>query len=528
MRKQMKLLAILLTILTTAVTFTQATAARPGKEIVMKLSATVDFGKDVGQGFGSLFEGRNADGRVVIGAGFADVYNTRSRCDRYTVQFFVRPAQAENNFTTEPLPQSGPDGGAYMFNCDGKVYAASHTYDRTSRSWNPEAQAWEVSPQFAPGTVQSSDALVRVGSGILKFTGSRVMFNDQPVLEAPDKGRYYNVYYAQGHLIFFHTLNADEGGFTRLHACPWSPEQKGPADLSKSVTLELTFVGETPFAYGQLGGKTLTCSNMGGLYVFDGQSWSRLRAPLRGVSYQVYSMINHYDRLLMAQYPAGELFEYDGEKVTHLKGWPPRIEGVSPSARESQTTMIYRGDLFVGVWPWGEVWRYDADAKQWISMGRMFSLPKVTDKEVHPFEQEVRDYNEKHGAKVVHNNWGQRVTGMLPLGADLMLSTSAKAPWKREKKFTFLTDEVWAQYGRFIRLTMPGNLSAALEWKDGPTQLQFIMRRDGMSIVQDGVEKGSVALDPTATGHLRDVRVKWGYGVFGSLQGKLSAEEVDY
>ena len=527
MRGRIAFACVLMTLATGAAVFAKGSAARPGKEVMLKLTATIDFGKDVGQNFGSLFEGRNADGRVVVGAGFAGVYNTRFRCDRYAVQFFVRPAKVENTFTTEPLPRPSPDSGVYMFDLDGRIYALAHHYEKTWRCWNPAAQAWEVSPQYAPGVVQSSDALVRVGQGILKFAGSRVTFNDRAVLEPPDKGIYYNAYYGQGHIVFFHTLRAKRDGFTRLYACPWTPAQDGPADLSKARVLELTFVGETPFAYGQLGKKLLTCSNMGGLYVFDGRGWSTLRAPVRGVSYQVYSMINHYDRLLMAQYPSGELFEYDGEKVSHLKGWPPRIEGVSPSARESQTTMIYRGDLFVGVWPWGELWRYDADAGEWISMGRRFRLPAVTDKVVHPFEEEIRQYNAAHGTKIVFNNWGQRVTSMLPLGRDLMLSTSAKGAWRRERKFAFLTDEVWEQYGRVIRLTMPGNLSAPIQWRDGPTQLQFIVRRNGMCIVQDGLERASVALAPAATAHLRDIRVKWGYGVFGPFQGVLSKRSVE-
>ena len=507
-----------------------ATRSRPAKdkEIVLKLTATIDLGKDVGQSFGSLFEGRNAEGRVVIGAGFTDIYNTRFRSDRHAVQFFVRPAKVENAFTTEFLPRPTSVSGMYMFDLDGKIYTVGYPYDKTLRFWNPATRAWEVSPHYAQGAVQQgADALVRVGQGILKFAGGRVTFDDRIVLEPPDTGSYYNFYYGQGRLIFYHTLRTKQDGFNRLYACPWTPEQDGPADLSKACILELTYLGEFPFAYGQLGKKLLTCSNMGGIYVFDGETWSTLLAPIKGVSYQVYSMINHYDRLLMGQYPTGELFEYDGEKVSHLKGWPPRIAGVLPSARESQTTMIYRGDLFVGVWPWGEVWRYDADAKEWVSMGRMFRLPPVTDKFKHPFEQEICNYNAAHGTNIVYNNWGQRVTSMAPLGADLMLSTSAKGPLPRDKRFAFLTDEVWEQYGRVIRLMMPGNLSAPIQWKDGPTQLEFVVRRNGMSIVQDGVERASAALDPAATAHLRDIRMKWGYGIFGPFQGLLSKRSVE-
>jgi len=497
-RREVAISGVLCLTLTVCGLTAGAERKQPGSELPMVIKLTVDLGKDIGQNFGSLFEAQDASGQTVMGAGFVGVYNTRFRADRHTAHFFVRPVEGGGEFKTELLPRPSPDGGVYIFDLDGRLYALAHDYDRTMRCWNPETRQWEASPEFEPGKAGRGDALVRVGGALLKFYDSRVTYDGRPVIEPPEKGIYYNFYYAQGRLFFYHTYRAKEGGFTRLYACPWTPDREGPADLSKASVLDLTFVGETPFAYGQLRGEVLTCSNMGGLYLFDGLKWKVLRAPVKGVSYQVYSMINWHDRLLMAQYPTGELFEYDGEEVTHLKGWPPRIEGVSPSARESQTTMIYRGDLFVGVWPWAELWRYDDNARRWVSMGRMFRLPPVTDEVVHPFEREIREYNAAHGTKIVYNSWGQRITGMAAIGPDLMLSTAAKGCWRRERRFDFLTDEVWEQYGRVIRLHMPGNISAPIRWKDGPTQLEFRVE-PGLTIKQ----------------------VAWGEGVFGPFAGRI-------
>ena len=83
----------------------------------MQIATTIDFGKDVGQNWGTLFEARDAEGRVVLGAGFTGVYNTAFRMDRYTLQFFVRDDEAEMNFET--LPPSTEDGGSYLFDLDG-------------------------------------------------------------------------------------------------------------------------------------------------------------------------------------------------------------------------------------------------------------------------------------------------------------------------------------------------------------------------------------------------------------------------
>ncbi|MBI3921276.1 MAG: hypothetical protein HY318_07660 [Armatimonadetes bacterium] len=72
---------------------------------MLQVTMQVDFGKDIGQSFGSLLEVRDSRGHVIAGAGFADVYNTMFRNDRYTVQFFVQPNSEDNQFTLEPLPR---------------------------------------------------------------------------------------------------------------------------------------------------------------------------------------------------------------------------------------------------------------------------------------------------------------------------------------------------------------------------------------------------------------------------------------
>jgi hypothetical protein len=199
-------------------------------------------------------------------------------------------------------------------------------------------------------------------------------------------------------------------------------------------------------------------------------------------------------------------------------------EGVSRSVREAQTTMIYGGDLYVGVWPWAELWRYDAE--RWVSLGRLFTHPPLTDQVNNPYEKEINDFNAAHGTNVVENAWGQRVASMVPMGEALMISTSAKGPEKRETRFEFLTDEVYQEYGQVVRLKRPGNLAATLRWKGQPTQLEFILTRNRMSVRQDGELLASADLDPKWTADLRPATITWGHGVFGPLQGTLQSQSV--
>ena len=106
----------------------------------MHLTAKVNFGEDLGQNLGTVFQARGDDGRVVFGAGFMGLYNTHFRMDRWTLQLFVRHDGAEP--TWEKLPFPTEDGGNYLFDLDGRVYQFSHYHDRTARWYDDESGAW--------------------------------------------------------------------------------------------------------------------------------------------------------------------------------------------------------------------------------------------------------------------------------------------------------------------------------------------------------------------------------------------------
>lgn len=500
-----------------------AAAEAPTAEI--RVAVTIDRGDDLGQGFGSLFEGTTNDKSFVVGAGFQNAYNTRYRADRHAVQFFIRPTNGQRDMKVEELPRPTDNlVGAYIFERDGTVYS---TFGGL-QTWNAKAGSWDR----ADGKGGTGETM-RVGNGILSFGDSRVTWNNKPILEPPSKGSYQLFFYANGHLCFYHVnrqdrpyrfYESDEDGFSRLYACPWTPAES-EVDLSQAIVLRLPVVGETTFAWGQLGNQIVTGSNIGGFYVFEDGVWKMLLEPNLGVSYQLYSSLSFHDRLLMGQYPAGRVFEYDGEKITDQEGWPPVLKGVSGSAREAQTTTIYGGDLMVGVWPWGEVWRYNADSRAWTFMRRMFDHPALSLEITHPYDVENQN-NEPR------NMWGQRVTSLVPSGPALFISTSAKSPyeWKPEK-YPFLAPDKWKSYGKVYRATMPGHLSASTKWTEGPTKLEFVIGNGEMSIRQDGVVLATTGLSASMAEQIGKAEslkdVTWGSGIYGlhrceSLDGVLS------
>lgn len=485
---------------------------------VTKISVTIDRGQDLGQNFGSLFEASSKDGSPVVGAGFQNVYNTRYRGDRHAVQFFIRPTGGERALKTERLPRPNDLCGSYLYGRDGVVHS---TYGGV-KAWNSDAQEWRE----ASG-IGGTEETMRVGNGVLEFGGSAVKYDGRTILGPPDKGSYQLFFYANGHLCFYH-VNRGDGGyrpykdgelwFSKLHACPWTPDED-TVDLSRAVVLTLPVVGETTFAWGQLGSQIVTGSNIGGFYVFEDGAWRTLLEPELGVSYQLYSTMAFHDRLLMGQYPTGRVFEYDGEKITDLAGWPPKLAGVSGSAREAQTTVIYGGDVFVGVWPWGELWRYNSDSGSWALARRMFDHPELSEKIVHPYDIE-------NSGGSVGNQWGQRVTSLVTSGTDLFISTSAKWPceWDAEK-FPFLAPDKWKAYGSVYRMTMPGHLGATTKWTDGPTTIEFTIRGAEFAIAQDGEQLAAATATGPLAERLRGMTglepAKWGDGIYGKFRGKV-------
>ena len=495
-----------------------ALATAGGAAPALDVSLTVDFGRDLGQNFGTLFEGRNQAGRLLCGAGFASVYNTYYRGERLALDLFVRPPRDTGDYTLEPLVRAGADSGAYPHGVGGDVFVHVWKPERTYRVWDPAGGQWRSLPNAEwPGHSAATARGQR-----LEVKGDHVVFDGKPIFNQAAAGGYRYSYFGQGHLFFYRRVKPEAGEeIKQVVAVPWSPyDEDLTVDLSKAKTAELKWSKEFPYGWGQLGGEVLNCSNWGGLYAFDGSNWKVLVEADEKTSYQIYSMINYGDRLLMAQYPTGFLIAYDGKTVTTLTDWPPVPAGASPHAREAQTTTIYRGELMVGVWPWAELWRRNPDTQAWVFMQRMFTHPAVHATPVHAYEPEAK------AAGLVSNDLGQRLTAMVPHRDGLILGTSSKggAAVLEAADLDFLTPRQREQYGSMYRLRMPGNLTTVIAWRDGPTTLRFVVREGRMTIHQDGRELGSSPLSPGSTPDLSNADITWARGVFGPLTGTIRSK----
>ena len=481
---------------------------------VFSISMRVDLGLDVGQNFGSLFEARDAEGRVVAGAGYLGSYNTQARSDRRLVHFYVKPAE-DIPFEPETLPRPTSDAGTYLFEFDGRLFSQPRggAADRRLRVWNENGGRWQVDDRTEPFSI-------RVGDGVLAASPRAVTYAGRTVLQLEaGRGSMAEPYYANGSLCFRRYDRSASPPGNELVACRWTSDRPGAVLAGDGTTIAMGTAREFVYAWGQLGDQVVAATNTGGVYVLDDGAWRTVLEPDVNVSFQIYAMLNYRDKLLMGQYPTGELFEYDGKELRHIKDWPPAMPGVRKQAREAQTLAIYGGDIIAGVWPWGEVWKYDGSG--WDFMGRMFTHPEPTAETTHPYETETK----QQGA--VLNRWGQRVTSLVSLDDALFISTSSKGGTPYEPKFSFLAGGKWKEYGKVYRYRKPGCLAARTEWTGGPTTLEFRFSGDRLSVWQDGKELASTRFEARLAAAIAPEKTRWGQGVFGPFRGRIEERAAD-
>lgn len=483
--------------------------AADGRIPLLELHADIERGVDRGQNYGTLFELVDARGRVLAGAGFQSAYNTQPRYERQLLQAFVRDPDAAVGWEVERLPDiDSVATGFYPFSYDGRLLVHNRS-EKGRRPADPRVQAWDPAAARWVGRDEAAPYAESVSGRLLEVTPTAVRL-DGTVIAEPRPGAVFAEHYLAGGRLIVRELDRQAvPPRNELVAFTWPDRPAGPLARDDHATLPLPIENEFIYAFGQWRDEVLAVSNNGRVARCGEGGWDTLREPEPGVSYQVYAALTHRDRLLLGHYPTGEVWAYAGGALERLEGWPPRLPGVSPAAREAQTLAIYGGDLYAGVWPWGEVWRLDADRETWCLADRMFRHPQPSPATIHPYEKETARVDP------VGNLWGQRITGLYPLGEWLYITTSSKGSGPWEEKFDFLTPRQRADYGAVHRARVPGVLTVPIDWTEGPTRLAIRIDTDRLSILQDGRLLGVVHLPSSVVAGFEPVAIRWGEGVFG-------------
>ena len=467
-----------------------------------ELSVEVELGQDLGQPLGSIFEARNDQGEVVLGAGFEDGHSTYIRDNNRQVVFYCKPAG--KNVVVTPIGKPyGPQENAARLVADRSELVVLNRFGSALPllTLGSDSEFEPYSPEWA-GATEGFCGLQYVDNRPMVFSADRIAYDGKTIYQSElGSGMFY---YSRGTLLLFH------GQTKQLHAVDWKPDDAEPVRLEKGRTFDIDGV---PFVFGTYGSELHVVTNVGNYYVYTGTVLRRIRAT-DGKSWQAYSMVRVYDDLLIGHYPTGSLYAYGAEGLRLFEPAIPVPPEVSANAREAQTLAIHGGYLYAGVWPWGELWRYDPDAKTWEFVKRVFEDPPLSLEDQEPY---ARIMTEK---KVdVYNYWGQRITSLTNVGNSLYIATMNKqgTPFKPESH-DFLTPEIVAQYGRVHRLDSNAQIAAPFDWKE-KTTFRFLCTDEGLELYQDDRQIGSVACDTKAVGEA--LSIQKGKGIYGPFTGAL-------
>lgn len=108
----------------------------------------------------------------------------------------------------------------------------------------------------------------------------------------------------------------------------------------------------------------------------------------------------------------------------------------------------YCGDLFVGYWPKGELWRWDHISEKWSLFQRFFTPA--------PYEDFI-PYSSRQLDGLPSAFFGQRITSLVPFSESLYVTTSNLNGWNREVSARVVLENGKAkEYGAIYKITRYG------------------------------------------------------------------------
>lgn len=469
----------------------------------VSISLNFQPGPDRGQGVGTLFELTFGEKGVILGAGFDDAHSTYMRDNNRRLVFYYKSPAPEATVTPLGKP-FGSDNNAARLQVDGDTLVAVGNYGRRAPYLTPDSNGgWK--PIDAEWSTQADTygGVQFVNNGRLIFENERITYNGEAIYTSTlGAGRYY---YVNGQMVICH-VKPD-----MLYVAQWKPGETIALEKAKSFPI----VGSV-FTLGNYDGEILITTNVGEFYSYrDGQLTTHRVTD--GKSWQGYSMIRFYDKVLIGQYPTGSLFQYDKEGLKPFEPAIPVPEGVSANAREAQTLAIYGGYLYVGVWPWGELWRFDHEAGTWTFVTRVFTQPELSIEDQEPYARAMKD------KPPAYNAWGQRIVSLSNFDDSMYIATMNKGgtPWIPEVQ-AVIPESAVAEYGVVHKLTAPGQVAAPFTWKE-KTELTFTMAEGKMLISQDGVGIGNAEISSTPNlSTFNQDNLALANGVYGPCTGTVS------
>lgn len=459
--------------------------------------ATLDLGIDDGRPLGTLFQLNNAQGQLLAAAGFVHGMQTTASNDGRALNFFVGSnSDPASHFSPVSVPTAAtqPFGAGDLFLMStfrGKLLAYRYHQPGGIRVWDEPLQKWSDyrHPALVHAAVASVRNLQTVDNLLLVTYEDGVWFDNRPLDLSPlGVGSLVIISMAEYSAGAFNFSVVGKQGDGELQAslvsCQWSPADRilrschasTPPMAAGDSTLNHLPSGMHRTARGSL----LTYGLQGEVFELDGDDWTPLRNADAAESWQAYASLDAGDDVLLGHYPSGNL--YSLSRLADDSAWeltaqdPPITATVEVRRDEAQSLMHFGGEVLVGVWPWGEIFK-GQHGEDWEPFIQAFSRSGGEPDFRHPYEPLVGN-----------NCLGQRIFQILPWQTGFVFSTTLKNNDEEcLNAIAAITAEQRIEYGQVRFVQRSHALTCPVVWVARPTKLVLALSNDNRLLVsQDG------------------------------------------
>lgn len=392
---------------------------------------------------GTLFTVKDNTGGTVAAAGLPRVWNTYCQNASNELQFFVKTKAAGMPIIENLSKPNASFRSGYGYTDENGVAAIN----------------------------------LALGDGYKLVQGANGENSYQPLSSAPCSFNKFSY----GEYDYSEEYNETSNGY--ILAC-----SKRRAGCQRIAIAPGTFV----YSYAPGGNSVLAITNLGDVLrhteehgwrraVREGNNYSfpldyTPPMPTEPTITQFYSSIVMENMTILGQWPDGQLYAYDG---TTMSPWfQDRVKPQNEWGLEAQSLALYCGDLFVGYWPRGEVWKR-SDGK-WSFFSRFFSEPIVRT----PFVPYYPDYTNP----VSPAFYGQRVTAISNFGESIYFFTSNLRQWYEGIDYSsVMSASLVKEYGEIHKFTN-GSCGTTFIPKNKSSQtLDFEITKSKLRISSGGV-----------------------------------------
>lgn len=505
---------------------TPHTAIKPHQNLQINLQISPN--NDQGQSLGTLFQLSDNNGKAIAAAGFENGASTFFADNNRQLHFFVQQPLSNQNTTVTRVGKPFNNAVSIrLMTLDNQLFAFTLSpfqikqYQSSTGLWiQPDPTQF---PYFNKKNVYELATLTNIqaiAGKPLIFGSSEIQYGSQTIYTSP-YGTGMTGLYHDGQLHIF--IEGTNKLAAKLINCAWLPGQPKPTDCHTSAVSFTTNDGsiqdarDFPYAMNFFRRQLIALPITSGIASIYNQNLPQQQKKTRFIfntdyTFQLYSLLHFYNNLIIGAYPSGSLYSYNGQQLRPLYPRVP-VNGItSDFEREAQTTAIYDGYLFAGVWPWGEVWYYNQQNNQWSDAPiRPFTAPDESTKTIEPYN------NESRKAGYVYDAAGQRITSLISFNGSLYLATSAKDFERQSLPYLKNTND----YGAVFKITFPTEVSHKINWT--PTmKFHFVIEKNSMSIYENGKLIEKQKLVQPINWENKTYYLTYGHGIYGNSEVKVT------